>query len=244
VRKQLLERIANPQDTFDRIAEMVSPRSSLIISDEALSSETGKGTEFVVVMSDEPQGGLKHRRPYPRIYYGRSADDQDNGVNKVDREAARWSQLCTASVLVSASVEKGFAAAINQPAGNMTGITDLEPSLGGKWVQLLKQIAPATVRVGIVYNPSEGTISAPLLQGIKESAGRIAVTVQDLPITTEDKIENVISAFATEPNGGLVSIRHIHSGSSWPNYRGDERPSDTCGFSTPLLCGRWRPRRI
>jgi hypothetical protein len=65
--KTALERIAIPPDTFDRIAKMMSPRSSVIISDEALSSETGKGTEFVVVMSDEPQGGLKHRRPYPRI---------------------------------------------------------------------------------------------------------------------------------------------------------------------------------
>jgi hypothetical protein len=64
--KAALERIAIPPETFDRIAEMVSPRSSVIISDEAMSSETGKG-EFVVVMSDEPQGGLKHRRPYPRI---------------------------------------------------------------------------------------------------------------------------------------------------------------------------------
>ena len=65
--KAALDRIAIPQDTVDRIAEMVSPRSSLIISDEALSSETGNGTEFVVVMSDEPQGGLKHRRPSPQI---------------------------------------------------------------------------------------------------------------------------------------------------------------------------------
>jgi L,D-transpeptidase catalytic domain len=65
--KAALNRIAIPQDTLDRIAEMVSPRSSLIISDEALSSETGNGTEFVVVMSDEPQGGLKHRRAYPQI---------------------------------------------------------------------------------------------------------------------------------------------------------------------------------
>jgi len=101
-------------------------------------------------------------------------------------------------------IEKGFVAAINQPAGNMTGITDLEPSLGGKWVQLLKQIAPATARVGIVYNPSEGTISAPLLQGLKENAGRIAIAVLDLPIKTEDEIENVISTFATDPQGGLV----------------------------------------
>ena len=72
--KAALDRIAIPQDTVDRISEMVSPRSSLIISDEALSSETGKDTEFVVVMSDQPQGGLNHRRPYPQIdvRYGRS----------------------------------------------------------------------------------------------------------------------------------------------------------------------------
>jgi lipoprotein-anchoring transpeptidase ErfK/SrfK len=65
--KAALDRIAIPQDTVDRIAAMISTRSSLIISDEALSSETGNDTEFVVVMSDEPQGGLKHRRPYPQI---------------------------------------------------------------------------------------------------------------------------------------------------------------------------------
>jgi L,D-transpeptidase catalytic domain len=62
-----LARITIPQDTVEHIAEMVSPRSSLIISDEALSPETGNGTEFVVIMSDEPQGGLKHRRPYPQV---------------------------------------------------------------------------------------------------------------------------------------------------------------------------------
>jgi hypothetical protein len=60
--KEALDRIAIPQDTLDRIAELVSPRSSLIISDEALSSETGNGTEFVVLLSGEPQGGIKNRR--------------------------------------------------------------------------------------------------------------------------------------------------------------------------------------
>jgi len=47
---------------LDRIAGMASPRSSLIISDEELSTETGKNTEFVVVLNDEPQGGIKKRR--------------------------------------------------------------------------------------------------------------------------------------------------------------------------------------
>ena len=57
-----LDRIVIPRDVLDRIAGMMSPRSSLIISDEALSAETGKDTEFVVILSGEPQGGIKSRR--------------------------------------------------------------------------------------------------------------------------------------------------------------------------------------
>jgi hypothetical protein len=60
--KAALDRITIPQDVLDRIEGMASPRSSLIISDEALSPETGKGTEFIVLMSGEPQGGIKFRR--------------------------------------------------------------------------------------------------------------------------------------------------------------------------------------
>ena len=60
--KTALDRIIIPQDALDRIAEMASPRSSLIISDEALSSETGNDTDFVVVLSGEPQGSIKVRR--------------------------------------------------------------------------------------------------------------------------------------------------------------------------------------
>ena len=56
-----------PQDVLDRISAMASPRSSLIISDEALSSETGNGTEFVAIMSGEPQGGIKFRRRSPAL---------------------------------------------------------------------------------------------------------------------------------------------------------------------------------
>ncbi len=59
--KAALDRIAIPQDALDRIAAIASPRSSLIVSDEALSDETGKGTDFIVIMSDEPQGGIKFR---------------------------------------------------------------------------------------------------------------------------------------------------------------------------------------
>jgi hypothetical protein len=62
--KTALDRIAIPQDALNRIAG-TAPRSSLIVTDEPPSSEIGKGTEFVVLLSGEPQGGIKKRRRSP-----------------------------------------------------------------------------------------------------------------------------------------------------------------------------------
>ncbi len=74
--KEALDRVTIPRDALDRIAGIASPRSSLIVSDEALSSETGKDTEFVVLMSGEPQGGIKFRRhgPETKVRYERRGD--------------------------------------------------------------------------------------------------------------------------------------------------------------------------
>ena len=69
--KGALDRITIPQDALDRISG-IAPRSSFIVTDEAPSTETGKGTDFVVVLSDEPQGGIKFRKraPAPATEYG------------------------------------------------------------------------------------------------------------------------------------------------------------------------------
>jgi len=76
--KSALDRIVIPQQVRDRIASTASPRSSVIISDEGLSGETGKGTEFVTVLSNEPQGGLAMRQhvPAPELHYARQRDRQ------------------------------------------------------------------------------------------------------------------------------------------------------------------------
>src|SRR2546423_2446879 len=73
--KSALDRIVIPPEALDRISA-TSPRSSLIITDEALSSETGNGTDFVVLLSGEPQGGIKMRRRAPagEFGYARSRD--------------------------------------------------------------------------------------------------------------------------------------------------------------------------
>jgi hypothetical protein len=68
--KSALDRIVIPQEVRDQIAPKAPPRSSLIISDEALSRETSKGTEFVAVLSNEPQGSLAMRRRSPAAQFG------------------------------------------------------------------------------------------------------------------------------------------------------------------------------
>jgi L,D-transpeptidase-like protein len=65
--KVALDRITIPKDAVDHISELVGPGSSLIVSDEPVSRETGPATDFIVVMSSEPQGGLKIRRRSPSL---------------------------------------------------------------------------------------------------------------------------------------------------------------------------------
>jgi hypothetical protein len=95
--KAALDRVSLPQEAIDRISEVVSPGSAVIISDEALSKETGKGTDFVVLMSGEPQGGIKiRRRPdssgdYERPYsYRRSPYYSPYGRNPYGGSPSFW----------------------------------------------------------------------------------------------------------------------------------------------------------
>jgi L,D-transpeptidase catalytic domain len=89
--KAALDRIVIPQDVLDRIAGL-APRSSLIITDEALSSETGKGTDFVVLLSGEPQGGIKIRRrgPEAELRYARPRDRPSYGRSPFGGLFSTW----------------------------------------------------------------------------------------------------------------------------------------------------------
>ena len=78
--KTALDRITIPPEVLDRIAPTAGPRSSLIISDEGLSNETGKGTDFIAVLSNEPQGGLAMRKhPSSDVRYAREQFTPQSG---------------------------------------------------------------------------------------------------------------------------------------------------------------------
>jgi L,D-transpeptidase catalytic domain len=87
-----LDRIVIPPEVLDRVAPTASPRSSLIVSDEGLSRETGKGTDFVVVLSDEPQGGLAMRRhgPSTGLRYPRQYDRSYGWYPGYGSSSGRW----------------------------------------------------------------------------------------------------------------------------------------------------------
>jgi putative tryptophan/tyrosine transport system substrate-binding protein len=108
-------------------------------------------------------------------------------------------------VHVSDPVGAGFVASLAQPSGNLTGTQLFEASITGKWLALLKEIAPRLVRVAIVINPKTGPAYDYFLGEAQVAARALAIEVLLTPIgTSPADIERAIAAFATHPNGGLV----------------------------------------
>jgi putative ABC transport system substrate-binding protein len=113
---------------------------------------------------------------------------------------------------VSDPLGNGFAASLAHPGGNITGFTNIESSMGGKWIELLKEIAPRTERVALLYNP---TTAAPVqfyLSSIEMAAQSLGVKISDAPVHAKDEIEGVIAALAHDPGGGLIAMPDTFNG--------------------------------
>jgi putative ABC transport system substrate-binding protein len=103
----------------------------------------------------------------------------------------------------------GFVANLAHPGGNITGFTVNDPSVGGKWVELLKEIAPRTVHVTLLFNP---VTTVPLqfsMPSIQAAASSFAVEVSAAPVHAKDEIEGVIAAQARNPGGGLIVMPDV-----------------------------------
>jgi putative tryptophan/tyrosine transport system substrate-binding protein len=104
---------------------------------------------------------------------------------------------------VSEPVAQGFVAGLSHPGGNTTGLSNLEPTVGAKWVDLLKQIAPQVKRLAFMYNP--GNPGARIaLQSAQSVASQFLVEVVDAPVPDRNEIEAVITRLGREPGGALV----------------------------------------
>jgi putative tryptophan/tyrosine transport system substrate-binding protein len=107
---------------------------------------------------------------------------------------------------VTDPVGQGLVASLNRPGGNTTGFAVFEFSMGTKWVETLKQIAPSLKRVTTMFNPMTAPYYPLYLDAIEKAASSSAVE----PIVTEvynsSDIERAISTMAREPDGGLVVL--------------------------------------
>ena len=100
-------------------------------------------------------------------------------------------------------VNRRLIASMEQPGGNFTGFIEFEPSIGGKWLELLKQIAPSVTRVAVIRDPGRFSWRA-LLTAIEKAAPSFSVEVSPVDARDGTEMERIITTFASSPNGGLI----------------------------------------
>jgi putative ABC transport system substrate-binding protein len=105
-------------------------------------------------------------------------------------------------------VASGLVASLNQPGGNITGFANLEASLGGKWVELLSEIAPGLKRAAIMFNPDTAPVSA-YRPSFETTARSLKVAPITAPVHSDAEIETAINALGREPGGGLVVMPDV-----------------------------------
>ena len=109
-------------------------------------------------------------------------------------------------VLVADPVGSGYVASLPRPGGNVTGFTPIVGSLGGKWVELLKEIAPHLARVALLFNPPTATFIEGYLTPFKTAAASLGMEAIIAPVHDMPEVESLIITQAREPNSGLVVI--------------------------------------
>jgi ABC-type uncharacterized transport system substrate-binding protein len=100
-------------------------------------------------------------------------------------------------------VGAGFVDSLARPGGNATGFMIFEYSLGGKWLELLKEIAPGVTRVAVLRDPTQGSGTS-MFAVIQAAAPSLRVEVNPVNMRDAGEIERAVAAFARAPNGGLI----------------------------------------
>ena len=104
---------------------------------------------------------------------------------------------------MSDPVASGIVARLDRPTGNITGFANLEATLGGKWLELLSEIAPSLKRVAIMFNPDTFPVST-YMPSLETAARSLRVVLSTAPVHSDVEIETAIIALGREPGNGLV----------------------------------------
>jgi putative tryptophan/tyrosine transport system substrate-binding protein len=127
-------------------------------------------------------------------------------VTTVNLEIVRQATSTAPVVFVQVSdpVAQGFVASLPKPGGNLTGFSGTEFSIGGKWLDLLKEIAPGLARVAIMFNPDTAPQAKFFMRSIEAAASSLRVQSVVVPVRVTADIDHAIESLARAPSGGLI----------------------------------------
>lgn len=120
-------------------------------------------------------------------------------------------------VAVSDPIGTGFVESFSHPGRNVTGFTNFEPTMGGKWVELIHEIAPSVRRVAMLFNPvtaNAGASGGVYLQSMKTAASVLDVELTVSPVNEPIEIDGAFAAVAEHGGGGLIVMPNVFTASN------------------------------
>jgi putative ABC transport system substrate-binding protein len=105
---------------------------------------------------------------------------------------------------VSDPLGQGFVANFALPGGNVTGFMNMEPTMAGKWMELIREIAPRVARVGLLFNPATAPYAESWLNPFKSAGASFGVQAVAAPVHGTAELDTAVAAQASEPNGALI----------------------------------------
>src|SRR5262245_14645265 len=112
-------------------------------------------------------------------------------------------------VSVAEPILSGLVEGFARPGGNITGFTNFEASIGGKLLELLKEVSPGLKRAAIIYNPETAPFAQSYIRSAEVGAAKLAVELLVSQVHTDADIEAALTAIGREPGGGLLGILDI-----------------------------------
>jgi putative ABC transport system substrate-binding protein len=119
----------------------------------------------------------------------------------------------TIFVAVTDPISSGFVKSLSRPEGNMTGLVDPEPSLGGKWVELLKELVPQLTMIARLFNPETAAgHGSHYFKAIEAAASSSGLKAEALPVRSADEITSSLARISDVSGAGLVVMPDIFNG--------------------------------
>src|SRR5882757_6013534 len=111
--------------------------------------------------------------------------------------------------MVSDPVGQGLVENLAHPGGNVTGFSDFNPLMAGKWLEILTQMTPPVTRVAVLYNPATAPYAGVMMRAIEDAAPSFAVAVRAAPCRDDAEIESMIAELAQQGRSGLLVLTDI-----------------------------------